>query len=246
MTFAETVIKLTDYPFLYSVVTLFLTYTSGNILESEPSRIFLLLGMLGVFGTILSILDPVGYLIRRWYIHTKGWLKSLSHNIKKRLSNREKLITFSQTPGTYWKKYISTHWISYEIDRIVSMIYFLIIILVLICIIHDQKFYTSFLNPGGKIDFFYYLLWGVLIISFLLLIVKIVRSIGNIGDQLRIIHTYFMINQHIDQYKKVEFFNELKEQADNLLTALNNRDWGTAELLANSIRRINKDYHLPE
>lgn len=246
MGFIENIIKLTDYPFLYSVVTLILTYTGNNILESGPSRLFLLLGMLGVFGTILSILDPIGYLIRGWHIHAKGWLKSLSHNIKKRLLKRYRMITFSQTPGTFWKKYISTHWISYEIDRIVSMIYFLIIILVLICIIPDQKFYTSFLSLDGKIDFFYYLLSGVLTISYLFLIVKIVRSIGNIGNQIRSIDAYFMIIQHIDQYKKVEFFNELKQQADNLLTALNNRDWGTAELLSNSIRRISKNYHLPE
>lgn len=223
MTFTENIIKLTDYPFLYSIATLLLTTTHDNILGLDASRLFLLLGVLGIIGTILTILDPVGWIIRAWHIHWKG---RISH-----------------------ERFMSTNWISYQIDKIVSMIYFSLVLLIFI-IIFNPEFYTSYLNPGAKIDLYYCLTVISLSSSLVFLIYKIGGSISNLENQLIVINTYFIVTKHIDEYEKydVKELSSLKDLTTAMFTALNNRDWGTAALLADKdgIKRIMKKYDLPE
>jgi len=213
--------------------------------------------MVGVFGTVLTILDPLGNLIKKWEGEWKYYLNYLIRLVKWRFSKKYQFISKPKV-SSYIKmhKFISTHWISYEIERIVSMIYFSFIFLLLIFIAYDKNFFRDLENTHNNPQYisnilniyfdYYFMILGGLIIIMVLLFYKIYRSITNIECQLKIIHTYFIIVEYLDQYKQVENYDILKEQSNNLLISINNKDWGTAKVFADTINRIRKQYHLPE
>ena len=66
--FLTNLIKLSDYPFIYSLGALWLT-TKGNQLTlddlSDLTVIGPILSIIGIIGTILAITDPVGNSLRR-------------------------------------------------------------------------------------------------------------------------------------------------------------------------------------
>ena len=76
MAVGETLLKFTDYPFAYSILGLF----SGIIGFSLSENHLVYLGIAGALGTFLTILDPIGWLIRdgaksRIKLNQKSYLK---------------------------------------------------------------------------------------------------------------------------------------------------------------------------
>ena len=65
--FTENIIELTDYPFTYSFIGLIILIRTGNkfdITQIDIQNYLPFLVLIGVFGTILSIIDPFGNIIR--------------------------------------------------------------------------------------------------------------------------------------------------------------------------------------
>ena len=147
-TFKENIIKLTDYPFSYSLIallTLILT-SSKFVIPSDFPFLWPFIVIIGTSGTLLSIIDPLGKLIRFWLNPYKKHLDA------KEKAAREDHMTSKQGGTQKWRetesksKVINTNWISYEIDKNVSSIYFSIIVVLIIFVFNDAKLYSNFVN----------------------------------------------------------------------------------------------------
>ncbi|MDE1843582.1 MAG: hypothetical protein KGH95_08040, partial [Thaumarchaeota archaeon] len=66
MTSGETFLKVTDYPFAFSITLLLLRAYDIKDVFSDQNGIFLLIA--GFTGTALTILDPVGRIIQNYFI----------------------------------------------------------------------------------------------------------------------------------------------------------------------------------
>ena len=300
--FTENIIKLTDYPFTYSFIGLVIFIGTGNkfdITQIDVQNYLPFLVLIGVFGTILSIIDPVGNSIRFYlYRYKKEGIKIFSSNVNDWLSRHLKLrpSTVSPTetnsvdakksktpfklpklkykkPRTwgdfedylvrkndfqYYKevreyetKINSTNWISYEIDKIVSVIYFSTIVLLTIIVFQDENLYSSFINlinnsqttTGSNGISIFYMEYRIailvfLIISTILLGIAITTKLKRLKDRVEVIKVYFKVNDDLDQYKKnTEQYDILLENIKNLLFYINKRDWGMAEYFAKNITK---------
>jgi len=293
--FLEKIIKLTDYPFSYSLLALIMLIATGSRFDvTQPDFIknylpFIVL--IGLFGTLLAILDPAGNLIR-FYLYRekiegiKIFLSNIDHWLSMRLRLRPRTVDdqsrkylFKYKKPRTWADYEdyvnrkhgyqtykderlyktkinSTNWISYEIDKIVSIMYFSTIVLLTIIVIQDQSLYSSFINvisniqnqSGESVFSKFYLdiriyLLVILIVSIGLLTVAIIVKMLKLRERVEVIKVYFKVNDELDKYKKDEAeFNLLLERIKNFLFYINNRDWGMAEYFAKSIK--DKTYEL--
>lgn len=112
MQFLTNLVKLTDYPFVYSLVGLLLAMSGHRInLDSVSfSTIGPLITIIGLFATILSIGDPFGNLLR--------------FGIKRARPEREDYLSIDeQRYRDMAEKASKTNWISYEIDKMVSTVF---------------------------------------------------------------------------------------------------------------------------
>ena len=108
MVAGESFLKIVDYPFAYSVVAI-----TGAIFgfSISANKIFLL-GIAGALGTFLSIVDPLGWVVR------------------KRLKNNppitDKKVNYEETESYFLgrESILRSRAITIEIDKIISTIYF--------------------------------------------------------------------------------------------------------------------------
>lgn len=112
MTSGETLLKITDIPFSYTLLAIILG-VMGAAFEGE--RIIILVGTAGALGTFLSVTDPVGRLLKFWL------RRGLDKNLKNEKNKENKLRL------DYAKLAVKTRAISYEMDKIVSISYLVII-----------------------------------------------------------------------------------------------------------------------
>ena len=112
MAVGETILKLTDYPFAYSILGLF----SGVIGFSLSENNLVYLGIAGALGTFLTIFDPVGWLIR------DGAKSRIKLNKKAYLKPNEII------DSHYKMSAIKSKSITYEIEKIIGTFYFIILI----------------------------------------------------------------------------------------------------------------------
>ncbi|MGI9010652.1 MAG: hypothetical protein ACR2F1_05645 [Nitrososphaeraceae archaeon] len=154
----------------------------------------------------------------------------------------------------YETKINSTNWISYEIDKIVSIIYFAIIILLLIIVLQDESLYSNFVNlitnventnNDNVLSVFYtenrLFLIIFLIISIILLGITITVKLKRLKNRVDVIKVYFKVSDEIEKYKNSYHYEILLDNIKNLLLYINNRDWGMAEYFAKNITdRTNK------
>jgi hypothetical protein len=159
-------VKLTDYPFLYSLVTIYLA-ASGQPLHYKNldlGSFIPLIGLIGVFATTLSIVDPLGNILR-FIIRSLGYRFSLFG--ERKLLEKflpEKVIPPSdehshlrkiQVPDKFRElryffsltaKALSTNWISYEIDKVVSTLYFLIVLILIFIALNSETYLNNLLQ----------------------------------------------------------------------------------------------------
>lgn len=201
--FISNLVKLSDYPFTYSLIALVLII-NGHSLDLNALSNFEVLGpllsLIGIMATVLSITDPFGHLIR-WILKTTFYSDSsdaeilinkdvqfwdshigdsfLTDDMKpdekrrhKRTNNifkkfYDQLVMFFErlqyvfsqlakstlyyetiSSYSYYLKLksISTNWVSYEVDKIVSIIYFTVLLTAVLIAINISPFYMEFLK----------------------------------------------------------------------------------------------------
>src|SRR3989338_7135533 len=111
MTAGETILKFTDYPFAYSFIGIIL----GGIGFEFSQNHILFLGIAGTIGTLFTLADPIGRIIR----------KRAEKRLDKKFSDIEK----KKEPTTlnFMKSSIKSRSIAIEIDKMVGLWYFMII-----------------------------------------------------------------------------------------------------------------------
>lgn len=117
MTVGETLLKITDFPFAYSMVVIIAT--SSNI-DMQNGHLLILLSVAGAFGTFLTITDPLGRLFRFL----------LLGQIDKRIKQVKEKNQFLFSKLNYGKGAIHSRAISIEIDKLVGVSYFVILLLI--------------------------------------------------------------------------------------------------------------------
>jgi hypothetical protein len=165
----EDLIKLTDFPFAYSLTGLiiFMTFHKKIDLGNLPLNEFLpVLVFVGIIGTIISITDPFGRLTKLFILFSykiiirnnilnqqlEGNKKLLMFLLKDQKPQNSKKIQFLETSITVFsclKASLNTNWINYEIDKLVANFYFLVVLILLIIIIANSdhyKIYFDFLS----------------------------------------------------------------------------------------------------
>lgn len=115
-------VKLTDYPFIYSLSGLYLLATRGHTVDL--STIGPVMVIVGVIGTALTVIDPFGQLIK----FLMGILVRVTSPFELPEEKRSELEYHDEKTKYYVTRTLQTKWISYEIDKIVSTLYFLVIL----------------------------------------------------------------------------------------------------------------------
>ena len=172
LAFKENIIKLTDYPFIYSVLgSIFIMSFHKNINPintNNPFNEFVpILIFIGIFGTIFSIIDPFGrsvkyviLVIENYKIlivqnHLKRFIQafyvlSLRDFIEKIRKRKQENRKIDEIPKVHLRKLLNTTWINYEIDKLVSTFYFIIALFLLIFILGNPihfETYIKFVSP---------------------------------------------------------------------------------------------------
>jgi len=114
MTAGETLLKITDIPFSYSLLAIIMGVMG---VKFEGVNIALLIGTAGVLGTFLAVTDPVGRLL-------KSVLKQGINQLRKKSKNKD------DVKWNFAKNAINTRAIGLEIDKFVSMFYLGLILIV--------------------------------------------------------------------------------------------------------------------
>lgn len=288
-------LKLTDYPFAYSFVTLLLSMSGHPIDLTDITRYIPIFLIMGLIGTALSIIDPLGNAIRLLarYVSTSYLFKNsrgtldvfsflvsefrdktegqFDYNPIVRVNTASNLLIkvskwfkrVGATSGFVKKikilqiKCISTTWISYEIDKIVSTIYFLIILIALMILFFNTDYSEDFckrviisanITEGTQIcrpNTTTQTISAVTTVTMLAVAGITIWRVTSLFRYLWVLATYFFI---VDEYPKLQSFlnklfdpeirtspPELDRQAVQLLEYINRKDWAMADFFANVI-----------
>lgn len=181
--FKENVIKLTDYPFIFSIVgSLFVMIFDKKLYSFNTpfNELVPVLIFIGIIGTIISIIDPLGRFIKKIIIFNQSSLEGryksfildgkvidwITNNYKFRKSvpsispndNSDQAYMkleerFSRLVDRYVgmniKRALNTNWITYEIDKVVSTFYFIIILFFLTVIVANPDSYKVYVEFVG-------------------------------------------------------------------------------------------------
>lgn len=164
-------LNIKDFPFAFSIATLF----SPSILsETSQTPIIGLLLIGGMLGSLLTIINPLSLLIK--WVYKREYSDSIDYVIMPELtSKRNNLINKICTKN--FDAALSSPMISFETDKIIAMIYFVIILALTII--------RSFMGDFTKIFEEYGLaLWGI----------RIVAIFGIIGVVMVLLHHVYGMN----------------------------------------------------
>lgn len=110
MVSGETLLKFTDYPFAYSFVGIISAMIGFSLGQNQ----LIFLGIAGAVGTFLTIIDPIG-----------GGLRKNAETRIKKASKKKKL---DDLKIQFKLSSLKSKSISYEMEKIIGMFYFVIII----------------------------------------------------------------------------------------------------------------------
>lgn len=126
MVAGETILKFTDYPFAYSIVGII----SGMIGFSLGQNSLIFLGLAGAIGTFLTIVDPLGEMLRK--------------NAERRIKKKSKIEKLDDLELQFKFSSLKSKSITYEMEKIIGMFYFVIvIILFLIAVVVPTPFFDK-------------------------------------------------------------------------------------------------------
>ncbi|MGI0026332.1 MAG: hypothetical protein ACREAD_00630 [Nitrosopumilaceae archaeon] len=240
MTIGETLLKITDYPFTYSIAILALRFNNIHLYSQDAAVI---LAAAGFFGTVLAILDPFGKLFKYYLMDIaknrfemfnapKGRHKIdlwLATKLNPKLKNYGKAMPID---WSYFQSAFHTRSIELEKDKIVSMFYFFIIVFtIIILIVTTNTFETKYPtilkdNPICNVDCAYF--WAKIVVeSIALLVVTVAAWNGaKILNYVVIMSTYlFSIS--------AQFVS--KTSVENMSKFIESGDWKTAEYWKNIV-----------
>ncbi len=213
----ETLLKFTDYPFAYS----FIAIMSGIMGFSIGENQLVFLGIAGAFGTFLTIIDPLGGLLRR---NTKNIIHK-TYEKKGKLKSLEEEYKISA---------LKSKSITYEIEKIIGLFYFvLIIILFMVVVSTPTVFYEKLIiydNNNEPICSDLCFKTGYLTLSGIALIILGIKATG--------------FWKEIDEKIEIAGFHQIAINDDNatqtsvesMTRAVEQNDWALARLWCDKIR----------
>lgn len=208
----ETLLKFTDYPFAYSIMAMFM----GSIGVSLSQDHFIFLGIAGAFGTLLTVVDPIGGIIRN--IETKY--------LEKR---NKKIIDL-----TFKLSALKTKAITFEIEKILGLFYFIILILAFaIAITIPSPFFDKLIQKDileilqlNELQLkSIFLLVSAIVIG--VLVIRATKFWNELDNEIEIA-AYHLIAINND--------NATQTSIQNMTRAIEQNDWTLAELWKGKIR----------
>jgi hypothetical protein len=262
----DNLLKLTDYPFAFSLTGLVLSISGQQSIWSNPSLSVVVpfITLAGLLATSISITDPFGnlirFVVRQGPVFKKRLLFRISRllgtsRLKKKTWDPYNLFTdedlqrlifsgarriptdpkerasmyhhMEDYVSHYFKSLrtnaLSTNWMSYEIDKIVSIFYFLVILILIVVSVNYRPAFNSLVtllsshdNTTGSLktlntvnnssSSFSRILKNENIISFLTILLVIIvlsvtyslyLSVSRLYKRNRIIVTYFYAQEKI-------------------------------------------------
>jgi len=230
----ETLLKLIDIPFAYTFLAIIFGVMNVNL---SGGNVIILISAAGMLGTSLAIIDPVGRFLKFL----------LKNNIKS--DNNER---FNQDSVNA----INTMSIGIEVDKIVSLCYTLIIlILFLIGLVVTPEFIDNFISTSDEKNTVYdvvnirilgelSLVLGIIFISVIGCInwYKLKKHVATAGTHLEGISSEFVTNATITNMTKAIERNDWvtaekwkKPIHDEIITEKNKKDFNT--------EAVNNVYH---
>lgn len=215
MAAGETLLKFTDYPFAYSIVGII----SGMLGFSLSQNSLIFLGLAGAIGTFFTIVDPLGEILRK---NAERRIKK--KNQKKELDSMELQFKLSS---------LKTKSITYELEKIIGIFYFLIvIILFLFAVILPTPFFEKLMihdsnNVPLCSDWCFKLSYSVLSFFALLIIFEKVRRFWRELNK--------KINIAADHMSIINDDNATQTSVASMTRAVEQNDWELAELWSHKI-----------
>lgn len=139
MTAGETVLKFTDYPFAYSAVILVGSIFGFGL---SPNK-YLFLGVAGAFGTFLTVVDPIGWCVKKRLEqrikpnddkkHSKlcSWICSKLKTESDKIEPNSNVI---EPTIENKKSAIHSRGIGIEVDKIIGLLYFLVTVILFLAV----------------------------------------------------------------------------------------------------------------
>jgi len=219
MVAGETILKLTDFPFSYSIIGIILGVLGFGI--SDNYLIFL--GIAGAFGTFLAITDPIGWLVR----------KNAEDRINKGYDNKNN--STQNLEKQYKISALRTKSINFEIEKIIGLFYFIIILVLFLAatmppnsllfeklIISDSTGQLLCDVLCFKMGYF-----GAGLAALAILVVKANRFWKNLDEKIMIagFHQIAINND-----------NATQTSVESMTRSVEQNDWETAKLWRNKIK----------
>ncbi|MGI0072742.1 MAG: hypothetical protein ACREA3_02885 [Nitrosotalea sp.] len=213
MTAGETLLKISDFPFAYSFIAIIL----GTVnLDFRNENVVMFVSAAGAFGTFLSITDPLGRLL-------KFWMKQdIDRFIKKSTMDSNSVVKLESA-----KQGIETRAIGIEIDKFVSVGYFVIILLMYNTLFVYSETFTENLilkDRTGKI----------------ICDINCIRGPGDIISFIAVIIVIIVVTRNWKKLKKnvvtsgihqigISSKDVTRSTIENMSRAIEQNDWATAE-----------------
>lgn len=221
MAAGETLLKITDFPFAYSFIAIVLGTLNVDI-RNENFVIFI--SAAGAFGTFLTITDPLGRLLKFWM----G--KDIDRIIKMPVYDSNSVIKLKSA-----KQAIETRAIGIEIDKFVSLGYFVIILLMYnTLLVYSESFVDNLIlkDKMGKT-------------------ICDTTCIRNDGDVISFIAVLIVVIVGVKNWKKLKKHvvtagvhqtgisseDVTRPTIENITRAIEQNDWTTAEKWADVVEK---------
>lgn len=219
MTAGETILKLTDFPFSYSIIGII----SGVLGFGISDNYLIFLGIAGAFGTFLAITDPIGWLVR----------KNAEDRINKGYDNKNN--STQNLEKQYKISALRTKSINFEIEKIIGLFYFIIILVLFLAAVtppNSLLFEKLIINDSAgqllcdvlcfKMGYF-----GVGLAALAILVVKANRFWKNLDEKIMIagFHQIAINND-----------NATQTSVESMTRSVEQNDWETAKLWKNKIK----------
>jgi len=247
MGIGETLLKITDYPFAYSLAFIFLRFYE---IDPFSENAIIYFAIAGFGGTILAILDPFGRLFKLYFMTVEkmyfdyysdpNYVKKTSFKIFSKLNPKLKdkkplvIKNWNYIEGAFHTKSIEL-----EKDKILSAFYFLLIIAVVILSIpyyenFDNVYPKNFVTDSCNMD------CGKIIVISALGILELLISIVMIYNGLK----FFKYVETVSTYLMgIGSLYVTKASSETLSKFIETGDWKTAEYWKNNVyaEQINEE-----
>ena len=210
MTTGETLLKITDYPFSYSVTVIIFIWIGVNVQEA---KLLGELGVAGAIGTFLTIVDPLGRLFK--------------FGLKRHFKKYQQKGDGAKLLGEYQIRAIKTKSIGIEIDKIVGLVYFLLVIFLFGIALISSPTFALDISPKDKNE---KPLWDLHVLQIGGAIGSIIAMIilGIIGVKNRDEVTNHVVTVGTYEYGISSPF-ATRETIESMSNAVDQNDWPTAE-----------------